>query len=76
MSGSQPPIQIVPRRLFDQLVSGILTAMPTDSHAMITPQVAQSVSCRILQDFEEELVVEMVSGIGGADGRLKTAVNR
>ena len=28
---------------------------------------------RILQDFEEGLVADMVSGVGGADRRLATA---
>jgi hypothetical protein len=41
---------------------------------VITPDLANVVCRQILVEFEEGLVAEMVSGVGGATQRLRAAV--
>ena len=77
------PIQLVPgpqqHPLFQRLFCGILAAIARGelghlrASSRVTDQFVITICSRILQDFEEGLVADMVSGIGGADRRLATA---
>ncbi len=77
------PMQLAPdvqqRPHFQQLFSGILEAnLRGEVHALsrINDQFITAICHRILEEFEEGLVAEMVSGTGGAERRLATAANR
>ena len=77
------PIQLVsaPQQhpLFQHLFCGIVAAIARGelghlrASSRITDQFVIAICHRILQDFEEGLVADMVSGVGGADRRLATA---